>query len=318
MPDKSERKIFDPGKSGKNPPKPERIVNDKDTFKEDDIEDLIGVFDEEVEQIEIDDLEEEDSPLRAVVLLSGGMDSVAALGWGIEEGMEVEALIMDYGASNSKEEIKAAIKVAEFYDIPCEVIKLNVPMWNRGLTAENPDIYHKDSKVEEVAGEYVPARNTVFLAYAYAYAESKDLDAIIVGFNAGLEENDEDAEFGYMPDTSPVYCRSWQYVINTSTAREKYTIALMAPFLRATKADIAEYAEEHGVPLHLSYSCFKGEEVSCGICRTCVARLRAFEAAGLEDRIPYQDKEFYKERIIPSNRAEVLAKKKAKEEKEQD
>ena len=306
---KDKRVVFDPGKSGENPPYPQKMINDKKEITEDNIEDLMGVFDEEVEQVSLDDSEDEDDEqMTGLVLLSGGMDSVAALGWAIDNDIKTTALIIDYGASNSKQEVKAAKKAARHYKVPYHLIKLRVPVWDKGLTAENPDIYHKDSKPDEVAGEYVPARNTIFLSYAYAYAERYDLDSIIVGFNAGVEESGEDEEFGYMPDTSPVYCRAWQYVINTSTSRPKYTISLMAPFLRSTKKDIAVYCHEHKVPLKMSYSCFKGEEKSCGVCRTCVARLRAFEEAGLEDPLEYQTKDFYHD--IPEYTKQIKKKEK--------
>lgn len=297
--DKNERALFDPGESKDKPLKPLKIINDKEFISEDNIEDKMGVFDDEVIQGGISEEEaeslEEDETIRGVVLLSGGLDSVAALGWAIDNDVEVRALIVNYGASNSKEEIKAAKKVAKHYGVPYDVLKINVPFWNKGLTSENPDIFY-DTKVteEKIAGEYVPARNTLFLSYAYAYAESFDLDAIIVGFNKGMDENPENVSFGYMPDTSPVFCRAFQYVINTSTSRQKYTIALLAPFLRSSKADIIRYANQSDVPLHYSYSCFNGEKEACGKCRACVARLRAYDEVGIEDKIIYQDKEFYK------------------------
>jgi 7-cyano-7-deazaguanine synthase len=302
LPDRKDRVSYEPGYSGKKPPSPRRIPNDKSLVNEDNLEDLMGVFDPEVEQIgDSGEQEESDEAMTGVVLLSGGMDSVAALAWAIREKIKVHALIMDYGASNTKQEIKAAKRVARYYKVPFQVQKINLPIWNRGLMADEPDIYFKDSEKDQVAGEYVPARNTIFLAYAYAYAETFDMDAIIVGFNAGMLDGPDAEDFGYMPDTSPVYCRAFQYVINTSTAREKYTIALIAPFLRATKADIAEFCQDNKVPLKYSYSCFKGDETACGICRTCVARLRAFEDAGLDDPVPYQDREFYKSSRIGSD-----------------
>lgn len=294
-----ERAIYEPGKENNdNPPKPIKILNDRNTLSEENIEERMGVFDEEVNivQDETENTIIDNSEVTGVVLLSGGLDSVGALAWAINNNIRVHALIIDYGASNNKREIKSAKKIARHYNVPFQVVKIDMPMWDRGLMNQNPDIYcdtiNKDEK-ETVGGEYVPARNTIFLAYAYAYAESLNLDSIIVGFNIG-NEKDSFNGFGYMPDTSPVFCRAFQYVINTSTARDKYTIALIAPFLRATKSEIVEYCMRNNVPVEDSYSCFKGEEDACGVCRTCVSRLDAFADAGFEDPAPYQNREYYK------------------------
>ena len=301
------RALYEANTEGKTPTKPEKILNDKEEVTENNIENKMGVFDDEVNQTDTDEKDnfDDNAEMTGVVLLSGGLDSVAALAWAKNNNIKCHALIVDYGGSNNKREIKAAKKIARYYKVPFQVVKIDLPMWNRGLVVKEGklDIYCDtiNSKDEEgVAGEYVPARNTLFLAYAYAYAESLDFDSIIVGFNKGAM-GEEFNGFGYMPDTSPVYCRAFQYVINTSTSREKYTIAIVAPFLRLTKADIAEYCLDNNVPIEDSYSCFKGEEDACGVCRACVSRLQAFDEIDSEDPAPYQNKTAYRE-ILERNK----------------
>jgi 7-cyano-7-deazaguanine synthase len=133
-----------------------------------------------------------------------------------------------------------------------------------------------------IPSTYVPARNTVFTAVALSVAEQHNAEAIFTGVNA--------MDYSGYVDCRPEYVRKWQELINLATKKtvEGGKIELITPILQLYKAEIAEWGTELGVPYELTWSCYNGRELSCGVCDSCKLRLKGFREAGLRDPLPYE------------------------------
>lgn len=279
---------YNPG-GGKTPKPAKRLKNNKDIVTPKTLEAIVGLNAKDVKHIKPTkkELEEiKNKPLKGVVLLSGGLDSLAALDKAILDGWEMHALTINYGASNSKREVASAKKIAKHYGVPHQIIDINWPWWKGGLTADKPEIEFEEQPENGLGKEYVPARNTLFLSIAYAYAETMDMDGIFVGFaEAALpKEHESLGKMNFLPDTSPLFLTAMQIVINTTTIKDSgFTIGIYAPFHRLSKVDTIKYCKERNVPIHLSWSCFKAEDKPCGTCAVCVMRKLAFEIAEIKD-----------------------------------
>jgi 7-cyano-7-deazaguanine synthase len=224
---------------------------------------------------------------KAVVLLSGGLDSATALAIAQAEGFEPYALSFSYGQRHSVE-LDAARKVAAAADVKRHVVA-EIDLRIFGGSALTADIaVPKHDAADEIGDEipvtYVPARNTVFLSYALAYAEVLEADAIWMGVNA--------LDYSGYPDCRPEYIEAFERMANLATKRgvggNKLTIH--TPLISVTKGDTVRRGLELGVDYALTRSCYdpapRGE--ACGHCDSCLLRLRAFEENGLVDPAPYQ------------------------------
>lgn len=197
--------------------------------------------------------------MKSVVLLSGGLDSAVALAIQKEP---VDTLTIDYGQRH-KREIRAAIAIAEHYDIPNTVIRVNPQLFgSSALTSPYIDIPQTISTTPDTT--YVPARNTVFIALAAARAESIKAGSIVIGAN----RDDENA----YPDCRPSYLQAYRDVLNLGTATH---IWIDAPLIRMTKLDVIAAARELDVPIDLTWSCYEGGNEPCGQCGACLLREQA-------------------------------------------
>ena len=219
---------------------------------------------------------------RAIVLLSGGMDSATCLAIAKAEGFECHALSFEYGQRHANE-LEAATRVATALGAAEHRI-VHIDMRTFGgsaLTANVP--VPKDRSVAEIGkgvpDTYVPARNTIFLAYALAHAEVLDARDIYIGVNA--------IDYSGYPDCRPEFIAAFQATARIGTQLQDLTIR--APLLRLTKADIIRRGTELRVDFSLTRTCYDptvdGE--ACGRCDACVLRRRAFEEVHLVDPIPY-------------------------------
>lgn len=222
---------------------------------------------------------------KAVVLLSGGLDSTTVAAMAKADGKEIYALSFDYGQRHSKE-LSCAIAVGKALDVARHEV-LQLPLGALGgsaLTDAGIDV--PDAPTDEAIGDsipvtYVPARNTVFIAFALAYAEVVGADEIHLGVNA--------MDYSGYPDCRPEYIAAYQEVANLATKQgvEGAGPELVTPLIDLTKAGIVEAGLKADAPLHLTWSCYRGEGDACGTCESCVLRLKGFEDAGSTDPIAY-------------------------------
>lgn len=215
---------------------------------------------------------------RAVVLLSGGLDSSTCLFVAKSEGYDLYALSFAYGQRHVKE-LDAAHKIANVAGVKeHRVVSLPTP---KGSALTSDIDVGKNRNIEEISIEipstYVPARNTLFMAYALQFAEEVEADAIFLGVVA----TDSPA----YPDTRPEYIEAWQYLINLATKRTVTgnAIKLETPLLHLYKSEIVEIGMELNVPYSETWSCYSGGEEPCLECDTCLFRSKGFIEAGFRD-----------------------------------
>ncbi len=222
---------------------------------------------------------------RAIVLLSGGMDSATALAIALQEGFEVTALSVDYGQRHRKE-LDSARRVAKHFGVrDHRVVSLDLtPIGGSALTDRRIQV-PEQRRLEEIGQgippTYVPARNTILLSYALGLAEATDAKAIYIAANQ--------IDYSGYPDCRPEFYKAFQEVARLGTKRgvEGDVIEIRTPLIAMSKADIVRKGEELGVPWALTWSCYQGEDKACGICDSCQLRLKGFREAGVKDPIPY-------------------------------
>ena len=215
---------------------------------------------------------------KAVVLLSGGLDSATTAAIAIAEGYEVIALSFRYGQRHEKE-LTAAVQVAKALNIQQHhTIEVNLSQWGgSSLTDTSLQIPQDGVQPDQIPSTYVPGRNTVFIAIALSLAEAQGASAIYLGINA--------VDYSGYPDCRPEYLSAYQQLANlaSKTAIEGNTIQLVAPLVKDSKVDIVKRALSLGVPIETTWSCYQGGEVPCGVCDSCRIRDRALVAAGRPD-----------------------------------
>ena len=218
---------------------------------------------------------------KAVILLSGGLDSATAAGVALESGYDLYALSFSYGQRHSRE-LESAKKVADFYKVRDHKI-LQIDLGKLGgssLTDENmavPESREPDDISETIPTTYVPARNTIFIGYALAYAEVIDADAIFIGANA--------RDYSGYPDCRPEYFTAFQQLADLCNKRgvEGRPVELKTPLIDMTKAEIIKKGMELGVPYGHTWSCYQGGSQPCGTCDSCLLRAKGFREAGAVD-----------------------------------
>ncbi|NLP13254.1 MAG: 7-cyano-7-deazaguanine synthase QueC [Clostridium sp.] len=216
---------------------------------------------------------------KAVVLLSGGLDSTTCLSIALKDGYEVYPLSFDYGQRNNKE-LESAKKVVEHYNIKNHKIVMVGNVGGSALTDADIDV--PDYKgTDHIPVTYVPARNIVFLSYAAGYAEVVEAEAIYIGVNA--------IDYSGYPDCRPEFIEAFEKVIKVGTKQgvDGKAIKIVTPLMNLSKAEIIKLAYENNAPLHLTTTCYRGGDKACGICDSCVLRLRGFKEAGIVDTIEY-------------------------------
>ncbi|MCD6331611.1 MAG: 7-cyano-7-deazaguanine synthase QueC [Thermoplasmata archaeon] len=219
--------------------------------------------------------------MRAVCLLSGGMDSCVSAFVAKNEGYTIYALTFNYGQRNRRE-IEFAKEIAKALEAKEHLI-INADLRSIGGSALTGDMEIPE-KGEGIPPTYVPARNTIFLAYALAYAEARNADAIFIGANA--------IDYSGYPDCRAEYIQAMQKVANIGTKRgvEGKSIKIIAPLINLSKAEIVKKGVELGAPFEKTWSCYRETEKACGRCDSCRLRLKGFKEAGIKDPIEYENK----------------------------
>jgi len=219
---------------------------------------------------------------RAVVLLSGGLDSATALAIAAEQGYSCHVLSFDYG-QRSQTELNAARAIATRVGVSeHRVLRLHLEDFG-GSALTDTDIDVPEDQAEGIPVTYVPARNTVFLSLALGWAEVLDADAIFIGVNA--------VDYSGYPDCRPEFIEAFERMANLATRRgvEGDPIRIETPLMHMTKADIIRRGVELGVDYALTLSCYQAdaEGRACGRCDSCRLRARGFEEAGVADPTRY-------------------------------
>lgn len=216
---------------------------------------------------------------KAVILLSGGLDSTTCLSQAIKDGYEVFPLSFDYGQRHRKELLCAEL-ICQFYKINTKkIIKID-NIGGSALTDKNIEVPEFSGK-DEIPVTYVPARNIIFLSYAAGYAEVIGASAIYIGVNA--------IDYSGYPDCRPEFINAFEDMLRVGTKNgiEGNETKIQTPLIKLSKAEIIALANTNEAPLHLTTSCYKGKERACGVCDSCVIRLKGFAEAGLTDKIEY-------------------------------
>lgn len=223
---------------------------------------------------------------KAVILLSGGLDSTTCMAVAQQEGYELHPISFRYGQRHSTE-LESAVAVARHYGVGEEqhlIVDLGRTIRGSALTGDAtvPLSREVEAMGEDIPVTYVPSRNIIFLAHAASHAEAIGAEAIFIGVNA--------RDYSGYPDCRPEFVRAFQSVLKVGTKPgvEGHPVQIATPLLDLTKAEISRLGTELSAPLHLSYSCYSGTRPSCGRCDACLLRLKGFAEAGLVDPIPYQ------------------------------
>ncbi|MCL5674243.1 MAG: 7-cyano-7-deazaguanine synthase QueC [Candidatus Omnitrophica bacterium] len=218
--------------------------------------------------------------MKTVCLISGGLDSFVSAGIARKDGYELYGLTIDYSQKHKKE-IEYAKKIAGFLNVDeHKIITIDLSFLSSALTSRNIKIPEKP--VTGIPVTYVPARNTIFISLALAYAENINADAIYLGINH--------IDYSGYPDCRPEYIEAYQKLINIATQKtvKGGRILLKTPLVSLSKSEIILIGNSMHLDFSLSWSCYKGEEKACGKCPSCVIRLKGFEKAGLKDPLEYK------------------------------
>lgn len=222
---------------------------------------------------------------KAVVVLSGGMDSATALYEAKAQGYEVYAISFDYGQRHIKEldyakKLSTVAGVAEHHIV--DLTNITSLIDNSSLTNKSIEVPEGHYAQENMKITVVPNRNMIMYAIAIGYAVNIKAKAIYVGVHAG--------DHAIYPDCRPEFIEELDKIAkiaNDGFIEPDFKIE--APFVNKTKADIAKLGTLLGVPYELTWSCYKGGEKHCGKCGTCVERKEAFVVAGVDDPTEYED-----------------------------
>ena len=219
---------------------------------------------------------------RAVVLLSGGLDSAVCLAVA-SQNREVHALTFDYGSKHDKE-IESAKEVGRIFNVKRHTImKVRLDaIGGSTLTDDNMAVDTSGQMSEGIPASYVPARNIIFLSIGVAMAEAIGAGEVYIGANS--------VDYSGYPDCRPEFVEVFQKMIEagTKTGVEGKPVKIVAPLLKMSKAGIIEFGKALDVPFELTWTCYTGGERACGKCEACLLRLKGFREAGIEDPIAYE------------------------------
>jgi 7-cyano-7-deazaguanine synthase len=225
---------------------------------------------------------------KAVCLLSGGLDSTTCLAFAVRVGFECYTLSFDYGQRHRRELEAAARIAAALGAVRHLVMRIDSAVFQGSALTGSvavPRGRTPRKMAREIPVTYVPARNTVFLSLALAWAEVLEASDIIIGVNA--------IDYSGYPDCRRRYIKAFERMANLATkagveGRVKYRIH--TPLIKLSKKQIVELASELGVDFSLTHSCYDPDEAGrpCGACDSCLLRRRGFREAGIEDPLPYR------------------------------
>ncbi len=222
---------------------------------------------------------------KAVILLSGGLDSTICLATAKNQQFDLHALSFNYGQRH-KHELKAAKNIADYFQVfEHKIVNINLRTFGGSALTDEIDVPKNTAPDDDtIPITYVPARNTIFLSYALAWAEVIAAFDIFIGINA--------LDYSGYPDCRPAYINSFQQLANlaTKTAVESNRLlTIHAPLMQMTKTEIIQKGIELNVDYSLTHSCYDPgvDGISCGHCDSCRLRLKGFSEAGITDPLEY-------------------------------
>ncbi|MFH0912733.1 MAG: 7-cyano-7-deazaguanine synthase QueC [Candidatus Omnitrophota bacterium] len=218
---------------------------------------------------------------KAIVLLSGGLDSATTLYLARKQGYKCYCLIFDYGQRHRKE-IASAKKIAQAAKCSYQVLKIKLP-WKGSALLDKKTGIPKHSNIltsqhsNRIPSTYVPARNIIFLSFALSFAESAGAEKIFIGAHS--------QDYSGYPDCRPEFYRAFKKVILTGTKQgvEKKGVKISTPLVYKTKAEIIRMGKRLGVPFGLTWSCYQGQRLPCAKCDSCYYRAKGFREAGIKE-----------------------------------
>ncbi|MFA9424882.1 7-cyano-7-deazaguanine synthase QueC [Natronorubrum sp. A-ect3] len=230
---------------------------------------------------------DEPTSKRAVVLLSGGMDSATAAAEARDRGYDIYALHTSYGQRTEDRELECARQLADELDA-ADFLQIETghlaSIGASSLTDDDLDVADADLESDEIPTSYVPFRNANLLAMAVSYAEANDCEAVFIGAHS--------EDFSGYPDCRPAFFEAFEQVVDVGTKPET-EISIEAPFVEWSKTDIAERGVDLEVPYEHTWSCYRENEPACGTCDACAFRLQAFQNIGVRDPITYAERPSY-------------------------
>jgi 7-cyano-7-deazaguanine synthase len=221
---------------------------------------------------------------RAVVLLSGGMDSATTAYEAAARGYDLYVVHTSYGQQTEGKEYECARQLAEalgardFLHVETRHLQ---QIGASSLTDDAIAVEDADMDAEEIPSSYVPFRNANLLSMAVSYAEASDCGAVFVGAHS--------EDYAGYPDCRPEFFEAFETMVDVGTKPET-DISLEVPFVHSTKTEIAERGVELSVPFEDTWSCYRADAPACGTCDSCAYRLQAFQQAGVEDPIDYAER----------------------------
>jgi len=223
--------------------------------------------------------------MKAIVLLSGGLDSTVCMAVARDQGFEPLPISFNYQQRHARE-VECARHVADFYKVSRHlVIDTNMAaIGGSALTDTTVSVPSGDVTRHDIPVTYVPARNLIFLSYALGYAEVTGADHIFIGVNA--------LDYSGYPDCRPEFIQLFQQLADYSTkasVADGRKIRIETPLIQLSKKQIVQLGVKLAAPLQLTTSCYRGGEVACGTCDSCLLRLKGFAEAGLTDPIAYSE-----------------------------
>lgn len=223
--------------------------------------------------------------MKAVILLSGGLDSSTILYQAKADGCECYSMSFDY-QQRHRRELHSALLVAQTAGVvQHQLVNFDLRQWGGSALTDDaialPQARSLDEMSQSIPVTYVPARNTIFLSFALAYAEAIAAERVYIGVNA--------LDYSGYPDCRPDYIQAMQEVfrLGTKQGRIGKPIQIVAPLLELKKTEIIQLGNQLRVPWELTWSCYAGGDVACGVCDSCRLRLAAFRELGLQDPLPY-------------------------------
>jgi len=220
--------------------------------------------------------------MKAVCLLSGGMDSSTLAYVAKSRGYDILALHLNYGQRTERRELFSAKKIAGLLNAGA-FVEINLDYFEKfgasSLTDKNIAVEEFDPNQAHMPNTYVPFRNANLLSIATSFAEARGADAIFIGVQS--------LDYSGYPDCRPQFIEAFQKVIDLGT-KDSTKITLFAPFITMTKTDILREGIRLGVPYEHTWSCYRNEDRACGTCGSCHFRREAFAAVGIRDPIEYE------------------------------
>jgi len=218
---------------------------------------------------------------KAIVLLSGGIDSATTLYFALDSGYKVHSLTFEYGQRHKKE-VDSARHIAKLTKSPWQLLKIQLPWRGSALLDKQIQLPQKrlaNEMPKDIPVTYVAARNMIFLSFAASWAEVVGAEAIFIGAN--------EIDFSGYPDCRPDFYRAFHQVIKTGTKAgaegKELPVHIETPLIDKTKGEIVKMGIELNVPYEFTWSCYKGGKKPCCKCDACILRAKAFKQAWIPD-----------------------------------